>query len=235
MANFSIIVPVYNESNNINKLVSEIYDSLKKYKHFELIFVNDGSDDDTSDVLEKIKINFPITIIENKSNLGQSFSIWTGVKNSNHKTVVTLDGDGQNNPYDIPKLLEIYFSKNFFSLVGGIRKKRKDNFLKIISSKIANKIRSTILNDDCIDTGCSLKVFDKDIFLSFPFFDGLHRFLPALFKGYGMNTFFIDVDHRPRISGISKYGTLDRLYKGIIDIIRVKKIIRTNKMKNKDI
>ena len=235
MATFSIIVPIYNESNNIKKLVSEIYDSLKKYKHFELIFVNDGSDDDTSDILEKIKINFPITIIENKSNLGQSFSIWTGVKNSNHKTVVTLDGDGQNNPYDIPKLLEIYFSKNFFSLVGGIRKKRKDSLLKIISSKIANKVRSLILNDDCIDTGCSLKVFDKDIFLLFPFFDGLHRFLPALFKGYGMNIFFVNVDHRPRISGISKYGTLDRLYKGIIDIIRVKKIIRKNKLKNKDI
>ena len=235
MANFSIIVPIYNESNNINKLVSEIYDSLKKYKHFELIFVNDGSDDNTNDVLEKIKINFPITIVENKSNLGQSFSIWTGVKNSNHKTVVTLDGDGQNNPNDIPKLLEIYFSKKIFALVGGIRKKRKDSLLKIISSKIANKIRSIILNDDCIDTGCSLKVFDKDIFLSFPFFDGLHRFLPALFKGYGMNTFFMDVDHRPRISGISKYGTLDRLYKGIIDIIRVKKIIRTYRLENKDI
>jgi len=235
VANFSIIVPIYNESNNINKLVSEIYDSLKKYKHFELIFVNDGSDDDTSDVLEKIKINFPITIIENKSNLGQSFSIWTGVKNSNYKTVVTLDGDGQNNPNDIPKLLEIYFSKKIFALVGGIRKKRKDSLLKIISSKIANKIRSIILNDDCIDTGCSLKVFDKDIFLSFPFFDGLHRFLPALFKGYGMNTFFMNVDHRLRISGISKYGTLDRLYKGIIDIIRVKKIIRTYRLKNKDI
>ena len=235
MASFSIIVPIYNESNNINKLVSEIYDSLKKYKHFELIFVNDGSDDNTNDVLEKIKINFPITIVENKSNLGQSFSIWTGVKNSNHKTVVTLDGDGQNNPNDIPKLLEIYFSRKIFALVGGIRKKRKDSFLKIISSKIANKIRSIILNDDCTDTGCSLKVFDKDIFLSFPFFDGLHRFLPALFKGYGMNTFFIDVDHRSRISGTSKYGTLDRLYKGIIDIIRVKKIIRTYRLKNKDI
>ena len=234
MASFSIIVPLYNESNNINKLVTEIYDSLKEYNNFELIFVNDGSEDNTSEVLEKIKINFPIKIIENKSNLGQSFSIWTGIKNSNHKTVITLDGDGQNNPYDIPKLLKIYFSKKF-SLVGGIRKKRKDSLLKIISSKTANKIRSTILKDNCIDTGCSLKIFDKDIFLSFPFFDGLHRFLPALFKGYGMNTFFIEVDHRPRISGISKYGTLDRLYKGIIDIIRVKKIIKTNRLKNKGI
>ena len=152
-------------------------------------------------------------------------NIWTGIKNSNHKTVVTLDGDGQNNPKDIPKLLEIYFSKKNFSLIGGIRKKRKDNFLKVASSKIANKIRSFILDDDCVDTGCSLKVFDRDIFLSFPFFNGLHRFLPALFKGYGKNTFFIEVDHRPRVSGISKYGTIDRLFKGIFDIMRVKKII----------
>ena len=234
MASFSIIVPLYNESNNIYTLVTEIYNSLKKYNNFELILVNDGSEDNTKDILEKIKINYPIKIVENKSNLGQSFSIWIGIKYSNHKTIITLDGDGQNNPYDIPKLLKIYFS-NKFSLVGGIRKKRKDSLLKIISSKTANKIRSVILKDNCIDTGCSLKVFDKDIFLSFPFFDGLHRFLPALFKGYGMNTFFIEVDHRPRISGISKYGTLDRLYKGIIDIIRVKKIIKTNRLKNKGI
>jgi dolichol-phosphate mannosyltransferase len=234
VASFSIIVPLYNESNNIYKLVTEIYNSLKKYNNFELILVNDGSEDNTKDILEKIKINYPIKIVENKSNLGQSFSIWIGIKYSNHKTIITLDGDGQNNPYDIPKLLKIYFS-NKFSLVGGIRKKRKDSLLKIISSKTANKIRSAILKDNCIDTGCSLKVFDKDIFLSFPFFDGLHRFLPALFKGYGMNTFFIEVDHRPRISGISKYGTLDRLYKGIIDIIRVKKIIKTNRLKNKGI
>ena len=103
--------------------------------------------------------------------------------------------------------------------------------IKLISSNIANQIRSLILKDDCVDTGCSLKVFDKEIFLSFPFFDGLHRFLPALFKGFGKNTLFINVDHRPRISGISKYGTFDRLYKGILDIIRVKKIIRNNKTK----
>ena len=95
----------------------------------------------------------------------------------------------------------------------------------------SNFLRNLILQDECSDTGCSLKVFDKEIFLCFPFFDGLHRFLPALFKGFGKNTLFINVDHRPRISGISKYGTFDRLYKGILDIIRVKKIIRNNKTK----
>ena len=98
--------------------------------------------------------------------------------------------------------------------------------IKILSSKIANKIRSYILNDDCVDTGCSLKVFDRNIFLSFPFFDGIHRFLPALFKGYNKNTFFINVDHRPRIHGNSKYGTFGRLVRGIRDLITVAKIIK---------
>ena len=106
-----------------------------------------------------------------------------------------------------------------------------DSFIKVISSKIANGIRSKILNDNCRDTGCSLKVFDKQIFLSFPFFDGMHRFLPALFKGYGYKTMFIDVNHRKRKFGVSKYGTMNRLFKGIRDIIKVRKIL---KFKNYD-
>ena len=234
MFNFSVVIPLYNESENIQKLVNEIYVSLKDYKNFELILVNDGSVDNSQNIIEKVKIDFPIILINNQSNMGQSFSIWTGIKKSKNNTIVTLDGDNQNNPRDIPKLLNIYFSKKTLSLVGGIRQKRKDNFLKVTSSKIANKIRSLILDDDCVDTGCSLKVFDRDIFLSFPFFNGLHRFLPALFKGYGKNTFFIEVDHRPRVSGISKYGTIDRLFKGIFDIMRVKKIINNYKLINKD-
>ena len=231
MPDFSIVIPVYNESTNIEKLVPEIFNSLTKYQKYELILINDGSNDNTMEVIAKIKKNYSLLLINNETNKGQSFSIWTGIKKSNYNTIVTLDGDGQNNPNDIPKLLDEYFSKKLYSLIGGIRKNRKDNFLKLISSKIANQIRSFILKDNCVDTGCSLKVFDKEIFLTFPFFDGLHRFLPALFKGFGKNTLFINVDHRPRISGISKYGTFDRLYKGILDIIRVKKIIRNNKTK----
>ena len=110
-------------------------------------------------------------------------------------------------------------------MVGGIRKKRQDSFIKILSSKIANYIRSKILNDNCKDTGCSLKVFSKNIFLEFPYFDGIHRFLPALFKGYGHKTDFINVNHRVRKYGKSKYGTIDRLFRGIRDIIKVKNII----------
>ena len=137
-----------------------------------------------------------------------------------------MDSDGQNNPIDIPNLLNNFFAENNVSLISGIRYKRKDNFIKIASSKIANKVRSYILNDNCSDTGCSLKVFDKNKFLEFPFFDGIHRFLPALFNGYGYKVLFINVEHRARMSGKSKYGTIDRLFKGIFDLIKVNNIIK---------
>ena len=231
---FSIVIPIYNEAQNIQSLVYEIFNSLKDHNDFEVIIVNDFSSDNTTDILNTLKKKLNISLINNPKNKGQSFSIHKGVLKSKNNTIVTIDGDGQNNPKDIVKLLEIYFSNKEISLVGGIRVKRKDSLIKIISSKIANKIRSNILKDGCEDTGCSLKVFDKSIFLQFPFFDSIHRFLPALFTGYGYKTFFIAVDHRPRIRGYSKYKIVDRLYRGIIDIIRVKKIIRENKNKRKN-
>jgi dolichol-phosphate mannosyltransferase len=163
--------------------------------------------------------------------MGQSKALLTGIIKSKYNTIITLDGDGQNNPNDIRKLMEIYFNSNYF-LVGGIRLNRKDNFVKNISSKLANFIRQLVLKDECIDTGCSLKIFDKKIFLNFPFFNGIHRFLPALFKGYNKETCFIEVDHRQRNAGVSKYGTFDRLFVGIRDIIKVRNIIINNKKSN---
>jgi len=228
---FSIVIPIFNEENNITKLYEEILTALVDYQEYEIIFINDSSTDRSGQILKQLMNKKYLKFISNKTNRGQSFSIDRGIKNAKYDIIITLDGDGQNNPKDISKLLDVYFSKKFFSLVGGIRKNRKDNFIKKMSSIIANRVRSLILDDDCPDTGCSLKVFDKSVFLSFPFFDGLHRFLPALFKGYGKYTFFINVDHRPRISGISKYGTFDRLFKGIFDIIKVKKIIKKYKAK----
>ena len=124
----------------------------------------------------------------------------------------------------------MYILNNDIQLVGGIRINRQDNTIKIISSKIANYIRKMILKDNCKDTGCSLKVFNKKIFLTFPYFDGIHRFLPALFIGFGYKTFFIDVNHRKRKYGVSKYGTINRLFKGIRDLYKVKKIIKNNKL-----
>jgi len=231
--NFSIIIPIFNEEFNIKPLVYEIMTYFKKNDYeYEIVLVNDGSNDKTHECIRELKNEFTdkIRIINNKINLGQSYSIIKGIRNSRYENIVTIDGDGQNNPKDIQKLLLKYFSDENLKLVGGIRNKRKDNLIKIYSSKIANSIRSYLLNDNCKDTGCSLKVFEKNIFLQFPEFDGLHRFIPALYSGFGAKTDFLDVDHRSRINGKSNYGTFSRLIIGCIDIIRVLRII--NKIKN---
>ena len=227
MTNFSIIIPVYNEAKNIINLLIEIKNQLNDFQ-YEIVIVDDHSKDNTIEVINKFDDEI-VRLIKHDNNLGQSQSIFSGIKESKHNIIVTLDGDGQNNPKDIPKLLDTYLRQKDIYLVGGIRRKRKDTIIKILSSKIANKIRSKILNDDCDDTGCSLKVFDKKAFLKFPFFDGMHRFLPALFKGFGYKTYFVYVDHRSRFSGKSNYGTFDRLFKGIRDLIKVKRIIRDAK------
>ena len=222
---FSIVIPVYNESENILNLLDEIYVNLKKFNDYEIILVNDCSTDNTLEVIKKIS-DQKIKLVNNIKNYGQSYSIHRGIKLSFYNIIITIDGDGQNDPADIPKLLEIYLSKKDIELVGGLRLKRRDTIIKIISSKIANNIRSFVLNDDCKDTGCSLKIFNRKIFLDFPYFDGIHRFLPALFKGYGYKTLFISVSHRKRKYGFSKYGTIKRLFKGLRDMIKVKKILK---------
>ena len=221
----SIVLPAYNESGNLVKLVEEIRLSLKNY-NYEIIIVNDCSTDDTSEIIKNLKIQNDIVLFTNQKNMGQSYSIYKGIKNASYNIIVTLDADGQNDPADIPKLYNKYLSDKNIFLVGGIRKKRNDSIVKIFSSKIANKIRNIILQDNCLDTGCSLKVFDKKILLKFPFFDGLHRFLPALFSGYGKETFFIDVNHRSRNYGVSKYGTFGRGIRGVRDLFKVLKIIK---------
>ena len=228
MMSFSIVIPVFNEELNLNKLVEEIILNLSDLNKYEIIFVNDASTDNSLIQIKKLIKKKPklIKVVENKINLGQSYSLIEGIKASINKTIVTIDGDGQNNPRDIPILLNKYQSNQNIFLVGGIRFRRKDNLIKIFSSKVANSIRSKILKDNCPDTGCSLKVFDKHVFMQFPFFNGIHRFLPALFKGFGKQTYFINVDHRFRIHGHSKYGTFLRLFRGIKDLIRVAIILK---------
>ncbi len=232
MTKFSIVIPIFNEEKNIENLLEEIFVNLIDYNNnYEIILVNDASVDNSKTIIEKIVLKYPelIKLINNKENQGQSFSLTRGIKNSKYNIIITLDGDGQNNPKDIPKLLSHYLLKENISLVGGIRVKRKDSLIKIVSSKIANYIRNIILKDNCPDTGCSLKVFDKKVFLNFPFFSGIHRFLPALFTGFGKETLFLPVDHRPRLFGNSKYGTFGRLFNGIKDTNRVLKIINNTK------
>ena len=224
---FSIVIPLFNEEKNIINLFKEILHNLKKYKNYEIILVDDLSTDNTIKIIEEFSYT-NLKIIKNTKNNGQSYSIHKGVENASNDIIITLDGDGQNDPHDIPKLLNIYLNNQKIKLVAGIRNKRKDNIIKIISSKVANGIRSRILNDDCSDTGCSLKVFDKKIFLNFPYFNGIHRFLPALFKGYGYQTKFVNVNHRKRKFGISKYGTIKRLLVGVRDMYKVLKILKNN-------
>ena len=233
MHKISIVIPIFNELKNIQNLYDEIVSSIYESIKFEIIFVDDGSTDGSNKLLNNLYEKKLIRLFSHNENLGQSHSILTGTKNAKYDTIVTLDGDGQNNPSDIIKLFNVYLSSKNFSLVGGIRIKRQDNITKIISSVIANKIRSFVLKDDCLDTGCSLKIFSKRVFLNLPFFDGIHRFLPALYKGYGYKTCFIPVDHRLRTHGQSKYGIRNRLFKGIYDLLKVRKIInKQSKTKN---
>lgn len=232
---FSIIIPVYNEQDNIFELYNQISvsDCYKFCK--EIVFINDHSNDNTDKNINLLMKKDPkIIYLENDINKGQSFSILTGVKKSSCDIIVTLDGDLQNNPDDIINLYNEYII-NDYKLIGGIRKKRKDNLIKVFSSKIANVIRKNILSDNCNDTGCSLKIFDKKIFLSIPYFNGMHRFIPAFYSGFGYKTKFINVDHRKRINGKSKYGTLKRLFNGILDIYKVKMYLKEYKIKDKNI
>ncbi len=226
---FSIVIPIYNEEENINILYNEIKKELLNFTEYEIIFINDGSTDGSKNILKSLEKYKDTKIVQHQLNLGQSQSLLSGISSSKYETIVTLDGDGQNDPKDIIKLIKLFFSDKNLELVGGLRLRRKDSLVKVISSQIANFVRSRLLKDNCLDTGCGLKVFNKKIFLLFPFFDGIHRFLPALFNGFGYKTKFIEVNHRKRMRGISKYGTLKRLLFGIKDIIRVKKIIKKKK------
>lgn len=223
---FSIVIPIFNESENIIFLLNEI-DACLKVFNYEIILVDDCSKDNTLDILRNYKKN-NIVLIKNPNNLGQSKSIFNGVKAANSKNIVTLDGDGQNDPADIPNLYKV-FKKNNAGLVSGLRLRRKDNLLKKISSKVANAFRSFILNDGCVDSGCGLKIFNKNFFLNIFFFDSIHRFLPALFKGYGYKVMFVSVNHRYRKYGRSKYGIINRLFIGLFDTVRVFVIINFKK------
>ena len=225
--NFTIIIPIYNENKNIYNLVNEIINL--NFKNYEIIIVDDCSTDEfIKEGKSKLNNIKNLRIISNKINMGQSFSIYEGVNNSNFDTIITIDGDGQNDPSDINKLYDKFNSSNKIKLVGGLRIKRKDRFLKRISSKIANTIRQYFLNDNCLDTGCSLKVFSKKSFLKIKYFDGMHRFLPALFKNNGDRCEYLPVNHRIRKFGKSKYGTLDRLYKGLLDLFYVRNLMNKN-------
>ena len=222
MPYLSVLVPIYNEADNLISLINEIRDTLDDKINYELIYVDDGSTDNSWQILKSIAQEFnKLRIIRHRSSYGQSIAVLTGVRASQAKWIATLDGDGQNDPADIPNLLALIDNTPQVKMVIGIRRTRKDNWMKRMASSIANKIRRYLLKDDTLDTGCGLKLFDRSAFLELPHFNHIHRFLPALFLRNGYQVISQEVNHRPRNKGKSKYGIIDRLRAGIIDLLGV--------------
>jgi dolichol-phosphate mannosyltransferase len=222
----SIVVPVHNEAENIPALADEIAAALQG-RRFEAIFVNDGSSDDTEKALSKLGKTRPwLRQIKHVRSCGQSAAVRTGVRAARSPVVVTLDGDGQNDPAFIPKLLAgLEGAPPKVGLVNGQRLKRKGGF-KRVQSMIANSVRAAVLRDDTRDTGCGLKAFRREVYLALPYFDALHRFTPALVKREGYDVAYVEVVDRPRAHGKSHYGMWNRLWIGIIDLTGVFWLVR---------
>lgn len=220
ISQISVVVPVKNEQDNVANLVSEIDAALKNIKH-EIVYIDDGSTDATFARLIQLKTQFPqLRVVQHLASCGQSTAVRTGVKFAQYDWIATLDGDGQNDPADIPKLIAAITEG--VDLAGGNRRaSRRDTWIKRISSVVANTVRSKMLNDDTPDTGCGLKVFKREAFLDLPYFDHMHRFLPALIKRRGGKIVSVPVAHRNREHGKSNYGTIDRLLVGIVDLFGV--------------
>jgi dolichol-phosphate mannosyltransferase len=231
----SVIVPVHNEEENILFLIEEIVKAMRAAQAYEIIYVDDGSNDNTATVLRHaLQKTKSLRVIRHARSYGQSTAIYTGVKAANYSCIATLDGDGQNDPADIPRLYEVFMrqSKRLGNLwmVVGWRRKRHDSAWRLFSSRAANTVRSRLLGDNTPDTGCGLKLFLRDKFLLLPYFDHMHRFLPALILRAGGQVISEPVNHRPRMAGYSKYGTLDRLWVGITDLLGVMWLKRRMKL-----
>jgi dolichol-phosphate mannosyltransferase len=219
----SVVVPVKDESGNVVPLAREIAAALNG-ENYEIIFVDDGSADSTIGELLQLKPELPLRVLAHSRNLGQSRALRTGIHAAKAGTIVTLDGDGQNDPADIPALLAAFRSAArdpMFAMVAGERRKRQDDWKKRVASRFANRLRKRLLNDNARDTGCGLKVFRRDAFLALPYFDHMHRYLIALMLREGYRISFQSVNHRPRSAGRSKYGVWDRLAVGIADLAGV--------------
>jgi len=227
----SIVVPVRNEAENVAPLIAEIVSALGSRWSYEIIYVNDGSTDATAERLAAImKQRGNLRQIRHATSSGQSAAVRSGVRSARGAIVATLDGDGQNNPAFLPDLiLAIENGGERVGLVAGQRVGRKDTGFKKIQSRVANGVRNAILRDGTRDTGCGLKAFRREVFLMMPYFDGLHRFLPALMRREGYQIAYVDVIDRPRHSGVSNYGFFDRLWIGIMDLAGVWWLIRRKK------
>ena len=219
----SVVVPVKDEAGNVAPLAREIAAAMDG-EAYEMIFVDDGSIDSTAAELLQLKTGLPLRVISHGHNLGQSRALRTGVRAARADVVVTLDGDGQNDPADIPALIAAFRAAAgdaSFAMTAGERRRREDTWKKRVASRLANRIRQRLLKDSAKDTGCGLKVFRRDSFLALPYFDHMHRYLISLMLREGYRIGFLQVNHRPRGAGRSKYGVWDRLAVGISDLAGV--------------
>ena len=227
----SVVVPVFNEQDNVGPLVGEIVAALRGRLPFEIVYVDDHSRDGTLAALQRLKQEVPeLRVLHHVSQSGQSTAVRTGVKAARGAWIATLDGDGQNDPADIPKLLaQRDGAPQDVKLFAGWRVHRQDTGSKRWASKWANKIRSRMLRDDTPDTGCGIKLFERAAFLDLPYFDHMHRYLPALMQRAGWKTVSVPVNHRARASGVSKYNNLGRALVGIRDLRGVAWLIQRSK------
>jgi dolichol-phosphate mannosyltransferase len=223
----SVVVPVRNEAGNVASLTAEIAAALGETR-FEIVYVDDGSSDATAAELSKLMASRAwLRQITHAKSCGQSAAIRSGVLQARAPVVVTLDGDGQNDPAFIPALIAaLAAGAPRVGLIAGQRIGRKASGFKRLQSRIANGVRGAVLRDGTRDTGCGLKAFRRDVFLALPYFDGLHRFLPALVRRDGYAIGYVDVIDRPRRTGVSNYGMWDRLWIGILDLAGVWWLIR---------
>lgn len=226
----SVVVPVCNEQDNVGPLAREIHAALAGRHSFETLFVDDGSTDDTARaVLEARGAGLPeVRLIRHSARSGQSAAVATGVREARAPWIATLDGDGQNDPADLPRLVAAAqaAASPRLRLVMGNRTTRRDTWIRRLSSRVANAVRGGLLGDGTPDTGCGIKVFDRAVFLDMPRFDHMHRFMPALFQREGYEVVSVPVNHRQRTRGRSKYGIHNRLWVGIVDLFGVMWLIR---------
>lgn len=232
LINISVVIPVKNEANNILTLVEQLEAALKPLAPFEVIYVNDGSTDKTELVLRDLAQSRPwLRQIKHNLSSGQSAAVRTGALAAKAQIIATLDGDGQNNPDYIPELYaRLTQAGEKMGLAAGQRIGRKDTAFKRFQSRIANKVRGRILKDNTRDSGCGLKAFRRDAFLSLPYFDAIHRFLPALMIREGYEICHVDVIDRPRQHGVSNYGFWRRASQGLVDLYGVWWLIKRKKL-----
>jgi dolichol-phosphate mannosyltransferase len=227
----SVVVPVLNEQDNVAPLVAEIRAALGPVCPFEIVYVDDGSTDRTPEVLASLRAQAPeLRVIRHSRRAGQSAGLRSGVTAARGRLIATLDGDRQNDPADIPKLLKVWQDADAAGrrrvMVTGHRVNRRDSWAKRRASVFANAVRRALLGDDNPDTGCSLKLYERELFLRLPYFDHMHRYLPALAQREGASVSVVPVNHRARESGRSKYNNLGRALVGIPDLIGVIWLIR---------